>query len=822
MSLLNGSPTWMYNAGGDFYPYLLNQSLRFNSADSAYLSRTPSSASNRKTFTLSCWVKRAKLGEQTILDAYSNDQNRTRLMIDAGNRFQVFTRLSNSDHNLICNARSRDTLSWYHVVYSIDTTQSTASNRAKIYINGALQTFTGSNFPDQNEDMFINSNVGHSIGCANDGGGRETFFDGYLSEMHLVDGSALTASSFGETKEGIWIPKEYTGSHGTNGFYLPFDDGSAIGDDESANTNDFTVNNLVANDIVTDSPTSNFCTLNPLTIGTHPTLSEGNLKIATTYSADIAGVASTWFMSSGKWYWEVHNEGATSTYPYLGITDQRQVLQNVTTSTYYTVAWHRQGTAAAQSGANTYMGTITKNNVTSWTNNDIIMFALDADARKLWVGKNGTWDGGGDPVAGSGEDASWTVNTAVSPVHMGYNGQGLGCVFNFGQDGTFAGNQTAQGNADGNGVGNFFYAPPTDYLAMSTSNLPAPGIDPNDGENPTDYFNTILWTGNGSNNRNITGIGFNPDFTWFKARSNGNSQGLVDTVRGNSNPNTLSSNSTAAEFDWTGIFKGHISDGFTAGTDSAINSNGETYVAWNWKAGGSAVTNNDGTLTSQVSANTDSGFSVVTYSGSNSAGSFGHGLNQAPDFVIIKQRNDTGFWAVGADINGWTWSSDFLQLQSTAAKATNGGTTIFTSAPTSTVVNIGGGSVTSTSGKNLVAYCFHNVEGYQKVGTYVGNGSADGPFVHIGFRPAWILIKRLEASTNGWYIYDNKRENYGTLVDAMLYANLANAEDNGSRDLDFLSNGFKPRLTDSNVNASGGSYVYLAIADQPEKYANAK
>ena len=223
MSLIKASGAGEQSTG--FYKLLLDQSLKFNDDDAQYLSRTPASAGNRRTFTFSCWVKRSNLGEQAILDAYSDDSNRTRLMFDAGNRFQLFTRLSGADHSLICNAVSRDCSAWQNVVFAVDTTQSTASDRVKIYINGESQTFTGSGFPDQNEDTFINHTVAHSIGSANDSGGREIYYDGYLAEINMIDGTALTAASFGETKNGIWIPKNTSGlTFGTNGFHLTFKD----------------------------------------------------------------------------------------------------------------------------------------------------------------------------------------------------------------------------------------------------------------------------------------------------------------------------------------------------------------------------------------------------------------------------------------------------------------------------------------------------------------------------------------------------------------------------------------------------------------------
>ena len=204
--------------------YTVDRSLRFNDDDSAYLNRTPSSDGNRLKYTLSVWVKRGNFGEMMILDARENDSNRTRLLFDASNRMQFFTRLSGNDHNLTANAVRRDPSAWYHLVWSVDTAQATASNRVKMYVNNELQTFTGSNYPDQNEATFINKDVLHTIGTGQDGGGNEVYFDGYMAEINVIDGYAYDPSYFGETDAttGQWNPKKYVGSYGTNGFYLNF------------------------------------------------------------------------------------------------------------------------------------------------------------------------------------------------------------------------------------------------------------------------------------------------------------------------------------------------------------------------------------------------------------------------------------------------------------------------------------------------------------------------------------------------------------------------------------------------------------------------
>ena len=825
MSLLNGSPTWMYNAGSNFYPHEINQSLRFNDADTPRLTKTwGQAATDDGTWTISMWVKRstsstwntlyAEESQAWTTAAFYNDTLYVQINEGGGARYIQTNRLF------------RDFSSWYHIVVAFDKDNSTAAYRLRLYINGTEETSFSA---DQRSSISSSANSNwNTNGKACAIGARSATnnslnFDGYIAEFHNIDGQQLTPSAFGETKEGIWIPKEYTGTYGNNGFYLPFDDGSAIGDDESTNTNDWTVTNLVATDVVKDTPTNNFCTFNQAaidnTVGT--TLSEGNLGVTPNSSGGFEGaVASFTLPRTGKWYWEYRTgQGGSSIYGRPSLITVDEYMTQTTNS----------GEISGGSAASNPNGVLfTANDGGKRTNNadsshgsavssgNIIGNAYNADTGQWYIYINNSIQASGAAISESIKGN--LAGKDVYILHERYNGNGLD-MYNFGQDSSFAGAVSVGGNADENGYGDFKYAPPSGYLSLCSQNLPDPEIDPNGEENPTDYFNTVLYTGNGGTSQAVTGVGFSPNFLWTKSRSSSDNQHIFDSVRGASTTR-LFANLTNAEDGNYGSINSFDSDGFTTGNNTGTNQNNTTYVAWNWKAGGSAVTNNDGTLTSQVSANTDSGFSVVTYSGSNSAGSFGHGLNQAPDFVIIKQRNDTGFWAVGADINGWTWSSDFLQLQSNAAKATNGGTTIFTSAPTSTVVNIGGGSVTSTSGKNLVAYCFHNVEGYQKVGTWEGNGSTNGPYVNCGFKPAFVFMKNIDAAEN-WLIYDNKRDPFNVTDEALLPN--SNSPSGGSANaMDFLSNGFKLRSGAGSLNGSGKTFVFLAIAEQSFKYANAK
>jgi hypothetical protein len=321
----------------------------------------------------------------------------------------------------------------------------------------------------------------------------------------------------------------------------------------------------------------------------------------------------------------------------------------------------------------------------------------------------------------------------------------------------------------------------------------------------------------------VNGVSMQPDWVWFKRRGAVENHWLTDSVRGSTKG--LFSNLTDAEATRTDQLTSFNSNGFSLGADAAGYSNvsGQSYVAWQWKAGGTAVSNTAGSITSSVSANTTAGFSVVAWTGiAGGQQTVGHGLGVAPVFIISKNRTDsaTDWYTAAGFLPGWNYSSDYLRLNSTAAKATDGGGTVFPVAPTSTVFTVGD-AATNGSGKNYVAYCFAPVAGYSAFGSYTGNGSTDGPFVYLGFRPRFIMIKRTD-STEVWGMWDTSRDPYNTMPDYLI-ANLSNSEAApGNVQIDSLSNGFKVRNTWVGYNASGGTYIYMTFAENPFKYANAR
>lgn len=327
---------------------------------------------------------------------------------------------------------------------------------------------------------------------------------------------------------------------------------------------------------------------------------------------------------------------------------------------------------------------------------------------------------------------------------------------------------------------------------------------------PNLHFNTITYTGDGNATKAITGVGFQPDWIWIKKRSGVASHMVSDAVRGVTK--TIYTESTSAEltsnqYGWVSAFG---TDGFTTTNTNAnaVNGNGETYVSWNWKAGNSSgSTNNDGNITSTVSVNTTAGFSIVTYTGTGSTTTVGHGLGVKPDLVIYKERNSANSWRIMHDIGG-TLKRLYLNATDAEASITDSST-----APTSTVLNIGTGSeVNRSSSATYVAYCFAEKKGYSKFGKYRGNANANGVFVYTGFKPAFFISKRVDA-VKDWHIIDNKRSTSNVRA-ALLYPNLTDAEATPTS-CDFLSNGIKMRTANSFLNETGGQYIYMAFAENP-------
>jgi len=803
----------MMGSGAVAEAYEIEQSLIFQ--PNAHFSRNVGSASNRKTWTWSAWVKRSALGlsnDQMLFNAGPNgsDSDSSYFAIRFGRTAfgaQTDALVVNGWNTnwRITNRLFRDVSAWYHIVVVLDTTQSTADNRIKVYINGTQETsFQTTNNPSQDATLGINLNQYHMIGAENVSG-SDRYFSGQMAEVNFVDGTALDPSSFGETSSdtGQWIPKEYSGSYGTNGFYLKFVSG-ALGTDSSGEGNNYSAANLANSDVVIDTPTNNFATLNPLAgMSTTAAFTEGNQAVALR-SAGVPtahqAVSTMSIPTSGKWYWELRILGGG--YPdgfSIGMCPQGNLPALADSGNfgydYYNV-----------SGGKKYNGESRTSYGSAWfTQNQqyIMSVYYDADNTSIGFKLNGTDQGFAftnvNPVEYLAAFRNNSGGTTTSPI----------LYVNFGQNGTFNGAVTAQGNADANGIGDFYYAPPSGYLALCTANLSDPAIPL-----PSAQFNTVLYTGNGST-QSISGVGHQPDWVWIKNRATTDNHVLTDAVRGATIQS--GSNLTGAEVTNDDGLTAFASDGFAIGDDVEVNTNSEAYVSWNWKANGSGSTNTVGSLDAVVSANAAAGFSIVTYTGNGSAQSIGHGLSKDLEFLVVKNRDANASWVVQVS----TTVNDYMYLNGTDGIQQSSIFGLDITRSNDGTFYYGGPNYMGANGVDYLAYCFHSIEGYSKIGFYTGNGSADGPMVNTGFKPAWLMIKNT-SNAQDWILFDNKRDPFN-VTQQFLYPNLSNAEAAGGAGvIDLLSNGFKLRNAGTrNRNYNGDVYLFMAFADSPFKSATA-
>ena len=786
------SSQWFANPSSEFE---IDQSCRFNDDDSPTMTRTPGSSGNTNTWTLSFWVKRcAQIGQSGQKGIFSagdggGDTGPGDLRYDYigfnGDKI-AFATFNGFGADLYTDGLFRDPTSWYHIVLRYDDTQGTATDRVRIYVNGVLQTLSITRSPDEDKGSSFNAAYLQRVIGTNWDAARKD--DCYLAEMVMIDGSSLAASSFGETNSdtGQWVAKDVSGlTFGTNGFHLKFQDSSALGDDTSGNGNDFSTSGLAANDQMSDSPTNNYCTWNyPLQTGTTiSSMSNGNLVATGT-----SGAAAKWMslgtmsVSSGKWYFEITSGGDRIG---AGFTTSGSLTQanldtgpaDVAAETFY----------IQDDGTITY-GTTTGNSAPSFGSGVTMGFALDADAGKAWVTVNGSdWadsSGGttGDPTDGSNPTWTQTIGTPVQPLCGDTSGGSYSTIVtaNFGQS-------------------SFSYTPPTGYKAWNTSNLPEPTI-----VDPSAHFQTTIYTGNGDvisvdQSGNST---FQPEVAYIKGRSGStyatNPQ-WCDTILGTGWRLQTDDTDAKGETGANGI-KSFDSDGFTVGENEGYNEDDALYVGWQWDEG------------------TTPGFDMVAYTGTGANRTVSHGLGVVPEFFIVKRLDASGSnWGVYHKSLGNTKS---LFLQSTGA-AYDSDEYFNDTSPTSSVITLGTNAQGNTNTGTYTAWIWAGVEGFSKFGKYTGNNNANGPFVHTGFRPGFILTKRSDTS-GGWEIHDDVRSPFNVCTKVLYpYDSSGEATDVNSQ-LDICASGFKFRGTATNVNASGGTYVYAAWAHSPFKTANAR
>ncbi len=935
MSIIQGTSK---AAGGG---YEIDQSIRFNFSDAAHMLRTPSSASNRRTWTWSLWVKRSGLGNPG-----GPNQVHQLFGVGAGSCLRFTSadvlRLESpaGNHTFVTSQVFRDTSAWYHIVLAFDSTQATDTNRRKLYVNGSQVTdFSSTTFTElgQNAEWDINSTSQHQIAKSN----LADYFGGYLAELNFIDGTALDPTDFGEyNDDGVWIPKAYTGSYGTNGFYITGEDSTFLGQDvrtsgdqvnsfqaaqwtgatgsytftdggieadasnkaiktvdtftgdfefswryvnmanfifglyeidedgtfsdsssagnmqnmtdswyvqtssvaanrdikyggttvvdsttiangdvwkmtresgtikvyrnsslvhtftqtstnevrlvvaqgdaaadanqvnwvdNSTLGNNFFSSGLATTDQMLDTPTNNFCVLNPLKKSSANTISDGNLTYATTLQRPTYGTIG---VSSGKWYWE-WKPGGTETWVGIGspISPIDVSVDGGSPADVYVYGTFNGNFFSEGSGAS-YGATA--------GSGDVIGIALDLSSatKTLTFYKNNSTQG--TALSGSTLDATtWIPVIATS--------NGVGGTINWGQSA-------------------FTYTPPTGFNALSTANLPTPSIT--DGSK---YFQPTIYTGNGtaigSGGLEVNQSGnstFQPDFAWIKNRTtSGNEHDLYDVVRGATK--VVFSSTAGQEATVSEGLTSFDSDGFTVGNRGEVNTSGNSMVAWQWLADNTTGSSNtDGSVTSTVSNNSTSNFSIAKYTGTGSGSStVGHGLGVTPDVIIVKHLDRSQNWrvfhtAAGVGLTGF--------LNSTAAFAAD--------PDRITAVS----STTFTAGANMnesadyISYCFAEIPGYSSFGSYEGNSSTDGTFVYTGFTPSFILTKNIDTADQ-WGIRDTTRNPFN-VTDKLLNPNASTAETSATSGyIDILSNGFKPRSSDSNINTQ--TIIYMAFAENP-------
>ena len=811
-------------ADTEFYSYEIQNSLRFDEGNSARLSRTPSSEGDRQKFTISMWVKRADLGQTTRLFMATTNASSARYTILEFNstdtiRFYGGTEGTSALFNIQTNAKFRDMSAWYHIVAVMDTTQATSTDRMKLYVNGTqITSLLTSTYGSQNAEYAINDDIIHYVNFDGSSLGSN-YSDLYIAEFNFIDGQALNPTSFGETKSGVWIPKEYTGSYGTNGFRLEFGDSSAIGDDTSGNANDFTATNLNVFDVVPDSPTNNFSVLNPQigkALSTYVDPRHGNLEIDTANSGR-GTTFSTMAMptGTGEKYYAEYRYRADSGLMRVGIISVDQAndyleTNNFDSPTTDNVSYTSSTGKIAVNGGQVEV-------VATYSAGDVIGMAVDLENGTIQFSKNGS-------NVGSAVSQSFiSSNEMLFACGDSSNSADIRYSANFGQDSTFAGDETAATNTDANGIGEFHSAVPSGFKALCAKNLPEPTITPLDDDIPEDYFEANLWTGNGTS-QSISSYEFAPDWVWIKERNSTSSHYVVDTVRGNTL--FLQTNSTVGDTSNTVNVTSFDSNGFSLGTGGTTNENNKTYVGWSWLAG-TAFTNDAsstgvGTIDSTGQVNIEAGFAIISHTGTGSAGTIAHGLGKKPAWIMTKLRSDSGEgWLIyHHGLNGGvTPEQKYIVMSSTSGIQDN--SIIWNdTAPTTSVYSVGTSNAVNGNTETYISYVFAEIEGYSKFGFYTGNGNADGVYVYTGFRPAFVIIKQSSASGNNWNVHDNKRD-VDNVVDARLLPSSSNAETTFTS-LDFVSNGFKLRNSGTAYNGSGSTYIYMAFAEIPFKYSNAR
>lgn len=790
--------TYLGNGGGlqvgeiqrKLEPYSVSKSLRFRASASAYLSRTFGVAGSRRKWTWSGWVKRGSLSSGSVQTLFMSSNNpfgaqtydSEILIADRGQLRFLDWNGSYVCHKITVNGILLDISQHYHIVVAVNTEDAIAEDRVKMWVDGVRITSfsaTNTNFAI-NSDTQVNRAASHYSGVSRISGST-IYSDGYLSQVHFIDGQALTPGDFGQTDgNGYWVPKQYTGTYGTNGFKLDFADTTSVatlGNDVSGNGNNWAVNNVsltagATYDSMVDVPGNSYAVSNALDPDRASiTTSDGNLTLVKATAANSPRAASTLGATSGKFYAEItwatmSADPSFADYFVTGVTTKENWVD--TSNGYNSVTYLASDTAGGLDGQRAtwsngaYTGGVAYG-TGYYINGSVIGIALDLDARTVTFYNNGVSQGA---LSLPPTNQPWYFYNTSDGTNNSYTAH-----WNFGQR-------------------PFAYTPPSGFVALSENNIP-------------------LDTGNMEY----------PGLVWIKNRSASQNHAIFDVARGKQV--YLSSDTTSAETTDVNSLLEFNKEGFLLGSSSAVNTLGNNYVAWAWKLPQTGVSNTAGSITSTVYANTLAGISAVSYTGNSSTGAtIGHGLGVAPKMIIARRRDATSDWAVWH--SGLTAVTGTLYLDLTVTQTTYPNRFDSTGI-TSSVFKTGSQAVpneVNASGGSFLAYCFAEVEGFSRIGSYTGNGSADGPFVYCGFRPRFVMIKSATVVSN-WVIWDTARDTFN-VMSARTWANLPNAESTANPGFDITANGFKIRDTTQDLNTNAGTYIFLAFAETPFKYARAR
>lgn len=749
-----------------------------------YLSRTPPTAGNRKTWTFSAWVLRAGLTNSYMSLLWADPTAYDLLRFNQTSDILAWS-YNGAINGLDTNAVYRDASAWMHIVLAVDTTQATTSDRFKLYVNGAQVTsLSSSGYPAQNTDVSTNNAVAHNIGRSVLG---SQHFDGYMADVHFIDGQALTPSDFGKADKasGNWIAKAYGGSHGANGFHLDFSDPVSLGKDVSGSGNDWAVTGGVSQ--VASTPTDTAATLCPLSLSgdsANIVLSDGNRKFVKNSTGYGHGRSTLKLSATGKWWTAFTYTGVVGgTLPTVGIGSDDgnwKTLSNANTfqaQVNRSVALLANGSIAVDG----VVGTTYSAAATGYVGH----VAVDMDTGETWVGMDSgvgvSWFGGGDPALGTAPTVTgtWSADDNMFVCISSYQGEGV--TFDFAADDATA---------------------PSGFRPLRTDNLSAVSSSIND------HFKTVTYTGDGTTAHAISGLGFAPGFVWTKSRSSAYGHSVIDGVRGVGQ--TISVSSTASESDGgTTMLQSFDADGFTIGSSNLWNANGATYVSWCARLPGQVTSGWAGSPSitpSEERYNAELGMSIVAYTGNGTAGAtIPHSLGVAPGFVVVKCLSATGAWAVYHSALGATKAFDLNGGASSFATSTYWNDT----APTADLITLGANANVNANGAQYVAYVFAPSD-FIKIGSYINNGLTNGPMLSEMISPAWGLFK--SDSSSSWYVFDDERAGHNPVANYLL-ADIDNAEGASGHDIDFTAVGAKLR---TGLDPNYGSYTsYYMMVGQP-------